>query len=100
VLPGPAGRYGVHCLPSGPVIPPSASPLAPTLGCTKDLHPAFLRFGGSGIQNLNEAGSAKGQAKFQSWPAGAGQSGRARPQAAGMRGTKALTSFGVRVTQR
>jgi uncharacterized protein YjbI with pentapeptide repeats len=32
VPPGPAGRYGVHCLPSGPGVSPSASPLAPTLG--------------------------------------------------------------------
>jgi Domain of unknown function (DUF4145) len=35
VPPGPAGRYGVHCLPSGPGVSPSASPLAPTLGVMK-----------------------------------------------------------------
>jgi hypothetical protein len=32
VPPGPVGRYGVHCLPSGPGVTPSSSPLAPTLG--------------------------------------------------------------------
>jgi hypothetical protein len=31
VPPGPADRYGVHCLPSGPGVPPSALPLAQTL---------------------------------------------------------------------
>jgi ADP-ribose pyrophosphatase len=38
VPPGPAGRYGVHCLPSGPGVPPLASPLAPTLGLTEPMH--------------------------------------------------------------
>jgi hypothetical protein len=33
--PGPEPRYGVHFLFSGPGVPPSASPLAQTLGCTK-----------------------------------------------------------------
>jgi hypothetical protein len=34
VPPGPAGRYGVHCLPSGPGVTPLASPLVQTLGST------------------------------------------------------------------
>jgi hypothetical protein len=98
--PGPEARYGVHCLPSGPGGTPLLSPLARTLGCTKDLHPAFLRYGGSAIQNLNVACSATDQANLGQGRPRAGQSRGERPQAAGMRGTKTLTSFGVRVTQR
>jgi hypothetical protein len=40
VPPGPAGRYGVHCLPSGPGVTPLASTLAPTLGSTFKHHGA------------------------------------------------------------
>jgi hypothetical protein len=41
VPPGPEPRYGVHCLFSGPGVPPSVLPLAQTLGSTKQAFPVL-----------------------------------------------------------
>jgi hypothetical protein len=60
VPPGPEPRYGVHCLSSGPGVPPSVLTLAQTLGCT-------LRRCGEPASQFKDS-VWKPSVLFKSWP--------------------------------